>query len=74
MYQYRLGTNVLKNSFATKDPAVLMNKERMNQQCAPAAANANHILGRKQAEVIISLYSVTVRPDLKYCVHSGALQ
>ncbi|KAK4825800.1 hypothetical protein QYF61_002384 [Mycteria americana] len=48
MHQYRLGTNVLKNSFATKDPAVLVNKVSTNQQCALAAANAKHILGRKQ--------------------------
>lgn len=79
MYQYRLGTNVLKNSFATKDLAVLVNKASMNQQCGLAAANAKHNLGHKQqskqeAEVFIPLYSVIVRPHLKYYVLSGAPQ
>ena len=74
MHQYRLGTNVLKNSFATRDPAVLVNTVSMNQQRTLAAANANNILGhkqesRQQAEVTIPLYSVS--PHLKYYVQSG---
>lgn len=52
----------------------------MNQQYALGATNATLTLGHKQkstqqaqTEVIVLLYTVIIRPDLKYYVQSGAL-
>jgi len=66
IHQHGLGTNVLKNSFATKNLAVLVNKVSMNQQSALAAANAKHILGRKQEP---SQQAAVILPAIKMWSH-----
>ena len=63
-----------------KDLAISVNSQlNMSQQCAQVAKKANGILAcsrnsviSRTKEVIISLYSATVRLDHGYCFQFGA--
>ncbi|KAK4827884.1 LOW QUALITY PROTEIN: hypothetical protein QYF61_022307 [Mycteria americana] len=78
---HRLGSTQLGRSSVERDPGVLVdNKLNMSEQCAAAAKQANRMLGcinkaitSRDKEVIISLYSALVRPQLEYCVQFWSL-
>ncbi|KAK4821756.1 hypothetical protein QYF61_000817 [Mycteria americana] len=82
MHQYMLGATQLQNSFAENDLGFLVDtKFNRSQQCALVAEKANSILGcirRSVASrlrgVSLPIYSVLVRPHLKYCVQFWAPQ
>ena len=66
MHQYRLGADLLERSSAGKDLGVLLDSRYVD---------TNGILGcirksvtRRSREVILSLYSAVVRPNLAYYV------
>ena len=75
-YQYKLRDVRIERSSTKMDLGVLVDGEQdMSQQCAFAAQKANCILGcincsvvSRLREVILPLYSVLMRPHLKYCV------
>ena len=72
MHQYRLGADLLERSSAGKDLGVLLDSRYVD---------TNGILGcirksvtRRSREVILSLYSAVVRPNLEYYVQFWAPQ
>ena len=76
MHQYRLGADLLERSSVGKDVGVLLDSRlATRQQRAFMAKKTNGILGcikksmtRRSREVILSLYSAVVRPNLAYYV------
>lgn len=71
--------NCPKSSFSERDLCVLVDL-KLNV-CQQYAAVANHVLGciskgiaSRSREVILLFYSTLVKPQLKYCVHSGVPQ
>ncbi|KAJ7417705.1 hypothetical protein BTVI_31748 [Pitangus sulphuratus] len=81
-HQYRLGDDLLESSSVEKDMEVLVdNRLFMSQRCALVAKKTNGILGysRKSIasssrEVILSLHSALVRPNLQCSVQYWAPQ
>jgi len=80
MYQYRLGTDLLKRSAAEKDLGIMVDSRlAMSQLCALTAQKASGILGcikksvaSRLKEVILSLYSALLRPHSEFCVQFWA--
>ncbi|CAM5076740.1 unnamed protein product [Eretmochelys imbricata] len=76
MHCYRLGTKWLGSSSAEKALGVTVDEKLdMSQQCALVAKKVNGILGciskgtaSRLRDMILPLYSILVRPHLKYCV------
>lgn len=75
-HQCKLGADLLEINSEDKDLGLLVDSRlAMSQQCAFVARKAKGILGctKKSAasrskEIILTLYSALVRPDLEYCV------
>ena len=81
-HQYMLGDTQLYSSAAENDLGVLVGtKLNVNQQCAPAAKKVSSVpdcirqsITSRLKEVTLLLYSVVVRPHLKYCIQFWAPQ
>ena len=85
MHHYRLGADLLERGEALQRRTWCLAGQHVGHQPAVCKADvtrkANSILGcikksmaSKSREVILPLYSVLVRPQLKYCVRFWATQ
>ncbi|PKU45957.1 hypothetical protein llap_3725 [Limosa lapponica baueri] len=81
-HQYRLGVDQLESSSEENDlEALVGSKLSMSHQCALVAKKSNGILGcigksvaSRLKEVILTLYSALVWPQLEYCIQFWAPQ
>ena len=82
MHQYRLGDDLLERSSAERHLVILVDSRlAMSQQCALVAKKDNGILecikrsvASRSREVILTLYSALMRPQMEYCIQDWGPQ
>ena len=75
---YEMGGTILCKTVKEKDLGVTMNANmKVSEQCRIAASKGNQVLGMirrnityKDKSLIVSLYQVTARPHLEYCIQA----